>query len=257
MTAELTAFSVLSGVSIFLLLASLPGHLAAKNHAVLPFACWSLVGCCVYFINSLLWQKNARNFAPVWCDISSKLLVSLETGLSSSTLCISHQLFDIMTKPSLFQGAREFRGGITYCVGLGICAPCMVMVIHFAIQGHRFDILEGIGCEPSAPANRLMTSLLIIWPPVTGIVSIVYTVLSAKAFFIRRRIIPSHQILRLPAGNSARFVRLVSFVIIQTLILIISTLSLVYANFKHRWDTSMSQSELSTVRAFLSRGSWV
>ncbi len=100
MSVEPMAFSIMSGISILLVLIPLPCHLAARNYAILPFACWLLVGCLIYFTNSLLWRKNVRNFAPIWCDVSSKLLVGLSTGLPSSILCVNRQLFDIVSRGS-------------------------------------------------------------------------------------------------------------------------------------------------------------
>lgn len=35
---------------------------------------WTGIGCLTLFINSVIWDGNTTNWAPVWCDISTSLI---------------------------------------------------------------------------------------------------------------------------------------------------------------------------------------
>ena len=54
-------------------------------------------------------------------------------------------------------------------------------------QGHRFDILEGIGCIETYPNTWLAYVLYVSWPLPIGLVSGTYCILTLRAFFHRRR----------------------------------------------------------------------
>jgi pheromone a factor receptor len=35
---------------------------------------WTALGCLNQFINSVVWNKDVINRAPIWCDICEKIL---------------------------------------------------------------------------------------------------------------------------------------------------------------------------------------
>lgn len=48
-----------------------------------------------YFINSVVWFDSAENFAPIWCDISTKIIVAQNMALPCCNLVISKTLESI------------------------------------------------------------------------------------------------------------------------------------------------------------------
>lgn len=86
----------------------------------------------------------------------------------------------------------------------------------FFIQGHRFDIFEGIGCIAAVPNSILYFVLYGCWPIAMGLVSACYCVLTLRAFIRRRK-----QFSELIASNSNltfnRYFRLMAMAVIEML----------------------------------------
>jgi pheromone a factor receptor len=55
-----------------------------------------------------------------------------------------------------------------------ICIHEPVCALDYFVEGHRFDILEDIGCYPAIYATPLALVLVLCWPLVIGVVSAVY-----------------------------------------------------------------------------------
>ncbi len=49
----------------------------------------------------------------------------------------------------------------------------------YIVQGHRFNILEGVGCLPEIYNTPPAYPLVFMWPPLIGCISFVY----AREFF--------------------------------------------------------------------------
>lgn len=71
---------------------------------------------------------------------------------------------------------------VTARVALSNHLPCS---LDYVVQGHRFDILEDIGCFPSVYNVTLAYPLYLIWAPLLAIISFVYsgTCLMHRRFF--------------------------------------------------------------------------
>jgi pheromone a factor receptor len=112
-------FPVFCMLAILLCLTSLPWHWKARNTGTLLYLGWTLVGCTVFLINSLVWAGNLHNPAPIWCDIckqarlkwfkhsinilvpATRLIVGLSIGVTASSLCINRQLYHAATVKSV------------------------------------------------------------------------------------------------------------------------------------------------------------
>jgi len=71
MTASNTVFSVFSGIGFFLAVVPLYWHLEAWNVGTCMYMIWTALACLVSFVDSIVWNGNAINWAPVWCDIGT------------------------------------------------------------------------------------------------------------------------------------------------------------------------------------------
>jgi hypothetical protein len=69
MTVSNTVFTVFSGIGLTLSVIPLWWHLGSRNVGTCMFAVWTALACLVYFVNSIVWNGNTINRAPVWCDI--------------------------------------------------------------------------------------------------------------------------------------------------------------------------------------------
>ncbi|KAH0834103.1 pheromone A receptor-domain-containing protein [Lanmaoa asiatica] len=142
-------FPVFSFISFFLVLIPLPWHIQAWNIGTCAYIIWASVGCLLEFINSVVWRNNTLNLAPVWCDISSKILLGAGVGIPAAGLCISRRLYIISAIKSTVTTHQDKRRAVIIDSWIAFGTPILVMALHYVVQGHRFDILEDVGCYPS------------------------------------------------------------------------------------------------------------
>ncbi|KAL4061746.1 pheromone A receptor-domain-containing protein [Scleroderma citrinum] len=207
-------FPVFSFLGFILSLIPLSWHLQAWNSGTCSYMIWVSLSCLVVFVNSVVWHGNVVNWAPVWCDISTKFLIGASVGIPASSLCISRRLYNISCVSTVsITRADKRRTVITdLCISAGL--PVLVMALHYVVQGHRFDILEDLGCYPSIYNTLPAYFLVFMWPVVIGCVSFVYSVLTLHAFYKRRlqfnQIMASHRSL-----SPGRYIRLMLLAIIE------------------------------------------
>ena len=71
MTASNTAFTVFSGIGFILSVVPLYWHLESWNVGTCMYMIWTALACLVHFVGSIVWNGNAINWAPAWCDIGT------------------------------------------------------------------------------------------------------------------------------------------------------------------------------------------
>ena len=84
MTVSNTVFTVFSGIGLTLSVIPLWWHLGSRNVGTCMYAVWTALACFIFFVDSIVWDGNTINRAPVWCDICTSRypfarLVSLMT----------------------------------------------------------------------------------------------------------------------------------------------------------------------------------
>nr|CAA71963.1 pheromone receptor [Coprinopsis cinerea] len=189
-------------------------HLQAWNSGTCAFMIWTGLACLNGFINSLVWKGNSENPAPVWCDISSKLIIGVSIGIPAATLCISRRLYALtsVSTVSVTRADKRRMVIVDLCISFGI--PAIIMVLHYVVQGHRFDILEDVGCYPVVYNTLLAYFLYIAWPVILGIFSFVFSCLTLRSFWIRRA-----QFSQLVTSNSSmsmsRYLRLMILALVD------------------------------------------
>ncbi|KAI0250481.1 pheromone A receptor-domain-containing protein [Lactifluus subvellereus] len=78
---------------------------------------WSGLGCLIQCINSIIWNKNMVNRAPVYCDIVTRIQVGLNAAIPASSLCINRRLYKISTVQTSMATRRETP---VCCVGTAL-----------------------------------------------------------------------------------------------------------------------------------------
>ncbi|KAG1750492.1 GPCR fungal pheromone mating factor, partial [Suillus paluster] len=205
---------VFSCLTFFLVLIPFPWHLQAWNAGTCVYMFWGGISCLIQFVNSIVWHNNVLNVAPVWCDISTKLFIGASVGLPASALCISRRLYTIAVIKTVSVTREDKRRAVIgdLCISIGI--PVTVMALHYIVQGHRFDILEDVGCWPATYNVIPAYFLVYMWPSLLGCISFVYSGLTLAAFYKRRlefnSLISSNNSL-----NVNRYVRLMMLSVIE------------------------------------------
>lgn len=67
--------------------------LLAWNAGTYIYLGWISLSNFLLFINSVVWNGNVVNRAPVYCDIATKILVGASVAVPAGILCISRRLY--------------------------------------------------------------------------------------------------------------------------------------------------------------------
>ncbi|KIL55876.1 hypothetical protein M378DRAFT_560049 [Amanita muscaria Koide BX008] len=204
------SFPIISFLGFILALIPLSWHLQAWNVGTCAFMIWTSLACLFEFINSLVWAGNVLNPVPVWCDISSKYLLGAGVGITASTLCITRRLYRIANIP-VVSHTRQEKLRAVYCdLSVAVGIPVLVMVLHYIVQPHRFDILEGVGCY-AVVYNTLPAYFLVFhWPVTLGFISFWYSAMTLWAIW--KRHIQMNELMTFHGPSlRKRYSRLVAF----------------------------------------------
>lgn len=94
-----------------------------------------------------------------------KLAAGFTTGLAAASLCINRRLAGIAAARSVGVGPNARRRALIIDIIIGMGIPVVVMASSYVFQPHRFDITEGVGCEPVI-WNCIGSIFLIQVPPI-------------------------------------------------------------------------------------------
>ncbi|CAE6406821.1 unnamed protein product [Rhizoctonia solani] len=180
-------FPAFCALALALLLLVLPTHVRTRNSGTLLFIGWTFTTTLIFFVNSIVWAGNLSDPAPVWCDISAKIMIAASVGLSASSLCINRRLYHILHPQFAHSDAKSKRRTLIVDLATALGLPVLVMILHTVVQGHRYDILEDVGCYPTTYGTLLAIPMVYMWPILVGLVGLFYTTLTIHELINRRR----------------------------------------------------------------------
>ncbi|KZT19582.1 fungal pheromone STE3G-protein-coupled receptor [Neolentinus lepideus HHB14362 ss-1] len=210
-------FPVVTLLCAALLLVPLPWHLRARNVATLSMIGWLFVLNVIYAVDAIVWANNVKILVPVWCDITTKVIVGGNFALPAACLCVCIHLEKVSSVRAARTTSREKRRrqiieGLM-CFGI----PTLFMALHYIVQGHRFDIIEDFGCRPTIYAS--IPALILMWvvPLVVATLALGFAALALKHFLERRISFAKHLDNR--AGlSTARYLRLIMMAVVEMVI---------------------------------------
>ncbi|KNZ53914.1 hypothetical protein VP01_30g7 [Puccinia sorghi] len=126
-------------------------------------------------VNSTVWRKDAINRSPIWCDISSQIILIYSTGSICSCVCIAKFLAFALS-PSSRNISHEERQQINirnYVFSLGF--PIIMIPFHYLYSPSRFGLVRTMGCEASYVLTWPTFFFFIIWSPIFGMIAAGYT----------------------------------------------------------------------------------
>ncbi|KAK0183632.1 fungal pheromone STE3G-protein-coupled receptor [Armillaria mellea] len=179
-------FPIFAFLGFILPLIPLPWHLKAYNSGTCYYMIWASIACLNQFVNSIVWADNVTDWAPIWCDISIRIMLGSSVGLPAASLCINRRLFHIATSQVVVVTQKEKRRAVLIDTFICVLFPLVFIAMQYIVQGHRFNIFEGIGCYPALYNTPLMYVISAMWPIIIGLISSVYCVLTLRAFSRRR-----------------------------------------------------------------------
>ena len=240
---------VVAFLAAFLVLIPLPLHWRARNIATLALIFWLFITDVIYGVNSLVWAGNVGDHIPIWCDISKSCLASrfdelkrlvpatkfvagASYALPLCTMCICKHLEMVSSsrkisynvsdrrKRMIFEGLACFLVPMIFMalrgsLGISNLFLHLIMNADYIVQGHRYDIIENIGCQAAVYIS--IPAVFLIWFPqlLFSVITLIYAALALHNFIRRRLTFSAH----LQNSNSAlttnRYLRLIAMALTE------------------------------------------
>ncbi|OBZ74475.1 Pheromone B alpha 1 receptor [Grifola frondosa] len=175
---EYPAYPILALFAFVIVLVPLPWHFQAWNSGTCLFMMWTALSCLNLGVNSIVWRNDAIDRAPVWCDISSRIIVAVGVAIPCSSLCINRRLYKIASVKTVTISRSDKRRAVAVDLAIALGVPILQLVMEYIVSGHRYDIFEEIGCYPFIYNTPVAYPLSVVWPVVIGLISAVYCVLT-------------------------------------------------------------------------------
>ncbi|CAE6467716.1 unnamed protein product [Rhizoctonia solani] len=185
-SAMRTELPVVSFICTVLVLIPLPWHWRARNIGTLSLIFWLSSINLTRGINAVIWGGKTIDYAPVWCDICTKLVIGANWGFSASTVCISRYLAQVSSPHHTVANVTDRRRRIIFEIFMCVVLPLIAMALHYVVQGHRFDILEDFGCNPTTYVSVAALCLVYLPSLVLALITLVYSGIALRWFVHRR-----------------------------------------------------------------------
>ncbi|KIY53057.1 pheromone receptor, partial [Fistulina hepatica ATCC 64428] len=249
-------FSMFSFLGFALVIIPLPWHLHAWNAGTVMFMLWTAVGCLNVFVNSIVWNGNVNNPAPVWCDISIRIYFGLSVAIASTSLCINRRLYEISIAETVSTTKADKRRAMYIDLAITIIIPVLEMVLAYIPQGHRFDIYEDVGCYPEV--YDTWVAILIVFVPPLAISCVSATYCARSIWFFNKRRRHFQELLSGSAGSrltTGRYLRLMGLASMEFVVSIPLASYCIYTNVAvngiHPWISwANTHSNFSNVNLF-------
>jgi len=202
-------FSAFSFISFILVSIPFAWHLEAWNTATCLYMLWVAAENLVNFVNSVLWDGNIVDRAPVWCDISTRVVLGANVAIPATYLCIQRRLYHVVLNPTAVYTSREEKRRlilVDMLIGFGL--PILNIALAYFAQPQRYAILENFGCRVVIIDNALGLILVAIWPLVISAISCIYGCLNIYHFWMKRRTIKTLMGSTRGSVSSSRYLRL-------------------------------------------------
>nr|GAT61295.1 pheromone receptor Rcb2 B44 [Mycena chlorophos] len=200
-----------------LVLVPLPWHWRARNVPTLSIIAWVFISNIIVGTDAILWADSIEVFAQVWCDISTKLRIGATMALPACCLCLCIHLERIASvrqvQTTLEQKRRRMLFDLAMCWGL----PALIMALHYIVQGHRFDIIQEMGCLPTIYIS--IAAICLFYVPILVVIVLTLGFASAALYhFFRRRLTFARHLQdsAAPSGMTpSRYFRLMAMALVQ------------------------------------------
>ncbi|KIM27261.1 hypothetical protein M408DRAFT_330161 [Serendipita vermifera MAFF 305830] len=181
------AFPIICSFVIVGTIIPIPVHWRAGNTATVSLGLWTLSCNIVFLVGTITWHGNIDNPYPIWGDIVNVYLSMFPTGLASSALCVQYRLWTIAKAKTVFitKKDQQRQKYVTWFLCLGL--PMLVAVLHYIVQGHRYNLWEDIGPVIATYNVTLAYPIYLMWDSLICVICAVYSILTIRLFLARRK----------------------------------------------------------------------
>ncbi|KAF8468714.1 STE3-domain-containing protein [Russula ochroleuca] len=202
-------YSAFSFIGFVLCVIPFYWHLEAWNTGTCLYMFWAGLGCLIQFINSIIWNGNMINRAPIYCLISTHIQVAQNVAIPACSLCINRRLYKIAKAKAAMTTNADRRRAVIQDLLIGVGLPILQIIAGYVVSSHRYNIFEDFGPASAFADTPLTFILLYSWPVVVGTASLFYCVTSIYTFYKRQR--QFRQIMVHSQGlNRSRYFRLMA-----------------------------------------------
>ena len=125
----------------------------AWNTGTCLFMIWAGLGCLMQCINSIVWNGNMINRAPVYCDIckpldplslersltlhhrtATRIQVAMNVAIPACSLCINRRLYKIATAKVAMTTNSERRRAVIQDLLIGVGLPILQIITRKCAQ---------------------------------------------------------------------------------------------------------------------------
>ncbi|GBE87044.1 Pheromone B beta 1 receptor [Sparassis crispa] len=197
-------------IGAIVVLFPLPAHWRARNVATVSLIAWLFVVNIIYGVNTVVWAHSVENFVPVWCDITTKIIIGSSSALPACTLCICKHLELVASSRSVNSTHADKRRRLIFELVMCFGVPAILMALHYIVQGHRFDIVEQFGCEPATYYS--LSAVFIVWffPLLFATITMLYAAVAFHHFLRRRASFAAHLANSNSSLSANRYFRLMA-----------------------------------------------
>lgn len=204
---------IASFLAVVLAILPLPWHWKARNVATLSIIWWLVVVNLLRGVSAIIWMDNVRIHSEWFCDITTKIAIGNIIALPACSLCITRNLAHIASARIALLTAADKRRRQVVDLCITTIPPVLLMILHYVVQGHRFDIFEDIGCQPATYFSFAALFILFIPPIVMSLCSLVYAGIALRHFLQRRAEFERFLQDSNSALNTSRYLRLMALAI--------------------------------------------
>ncbi|TFY56930.1 hypothetical protein EVJ58_g7330 [Rhodofomes roseus] len=202
-------------IAAILVLLPSPSHWRARNVATLALIAWLFVVDLIYGVNTIVWAGNVEVRIVVWCDITTKIIIGASSALPAAAMCICKHLHLVASGRTVRLTHEDRRRRMWFELAMCFGVPMVLMALHYIVQGHRFDIIEDIGCQPATYYS--IPAVFIVWfPPLLfATFTFIYAGLALHHFFRQRASFATHLQSCDSALTTSRYLRLIAISITE------------------------------------------
>ncbi|KAG8889541.1 hypothetical protein FRB98_003809 [Tulasnella sp. 332] len=169
-------------------------------------------------VNTIVWAGSVVPKLVVWCDITTKFIIGIQVSIPAASLCITKHLESIASLRQTIETSEDRRRRKIFEICMCGVLPCIIMALHYVVQGHRFDIAEDFGCIATVYVSWPALLIVYIPPLLLGFVSFIYATLAFYWFMKRRNQFTQHLQSSNTGLSTSRYVRLMALAVTQVIV---------------------------------------
>ncbi|KAI0031224.1 GPCR fungal pheromone mating factor, partial [Vararia minispora EC-137] len=144
------------------------------NSGVVMLGSWVFIRTSIRGTEAIVWSNNFENKAPVWCDISTHVVIAASfAGIPACSLIISRRLHHVICSYALNSASDIRRKSFLFDIALGIGLPLCLMALFPVVQDVRFQVVEDMGCSISMAAAIFTLLAFQSWGVILPLISII------------------------------------------------------------------------------------